>query len=86
MAERELDGPPFTTYVDADEAYLRGQAGSVGSGLLGGWSQATLGGCFGAREGSEAEVRKTIAEIARRRARRTFEYPPGEHIPIPHAD
>jgi hypothetical protein len=85
MANWELDGPPWMTYVDPDEAYLRGQAGSVGSGLLGGWSQATLGGSFGAREGTEAEVRKTIAEIARRRAHDVVEYPPGEHTPIPHA-
>jgi len=86
MADWQLDGPPWMTYIDADEAYLRGQAGSVGSGLLGGWSQATLGGCFGARLGNEAEVRKTIAEIARRRAHAVLEYPPGQHIPIPHAD
>jgi hypothetical protein len=86
MAQWVLDGPPWMTYVDPDEVYLRGQAGSVGSGLLGGWSQATLGGSFGAREGNEAEVRKTIAEIARSRARRVLEYPPGEHVPIPHAD
>ena len=85
MADWELDGPPWTPYVDPDEAYLRSQAGSVGSGLLGGWSQATLGGSFGAREGNE-EVRKTIAEIARRRGRSVLEYPAGEHIPIPHAD
>jgi hypothetical protein len=86
MADFVLDGPPWMTYVDTDEAYLRGQAGSVGSGLLGGWSQATLGGSFGAREGNEAEVKKTIAEIARRRGRRVLEYPQGQHIPIPHAD
>ena len=86
MADWELDGPPWMTYVDTDEVYLRGQAGSVGSGLLGGWSQANLGGSFGAREGNEAEVRKTIREIARRRARDVLEYPPGQHIPIPHGD
>ena len=81
MAERELDGPPFMTYVDPDEAYLRGQAGSVGSGLLGGWSQATLGGCFGAREGNEAEVRQTIAEIARRRGAPRARVPTGRAHP-----
>jgi len=85
MADWELNGPPWMTYVDPDEAYLRGQAGSVGSGLLGGWSHATLGGSFGAREGSEAEVRKTIAEIAQRRAQSLLGSPPGEHPPAPHA-
>ncbi len=85
MADWELDGPPWMTYVDPDEAYLRGQAGSVGSGLLGGWGQATLGGSFDVRQGTEAEVRRTIAELAKSRAQRPVESTPGEHTPVPHA-
>jgi hypothetical protein len=41
---KQLDGPPWGTFVDEDEAYVRGQAGSVGSGLLGGWSFDGYGG------------------------------------------
>ena len=40
------DGPPWGELVEEDEAYVRGQTGSLGSGLLGGWSQANLGGFF----------------------------------------
>ena len=61
---RQLEGPPWDTYVDADEAYVRKQAGSMGSGLLGGWSQATSGGSFGVRADEEDDVRRTVAELA----------------------
>jgi hypothetical protein len=40
----KLDGPPWGSYVDEDEAYVRGQAHSLGSGLLGGWSFDGYGG------------------------------------------
>jgi hypothetical protein len=60
----QFEGPPWDTYVDPDEAYVRKQAGSLGSGLLGGWSQATYGGSFGAREGEEDDVRRAVAELA----------------------
>ena len=71
MARYEQEGPPWGATVDPDEAYLRGQAGSVGSGLLGGWSQAAYGGAFGERETrgprrtTEREVRQTVAELVR---------------------
>ena len=61
---RQLEGPPWDTYVDTDEAYVRKQAGSMGSGLLGGWSQATSGGSFGVRADEEDDVRRTVAELA----------------------
>jgi hypothetical protein len=61
---RQLEGPPWDTYVDADEAYVRKQAGSMGSGLLGGWSQATSGGSFGSYADEEDDVRRTVAELA----------------------
>ncbi len=61
---RTLEGPPWDTYVDPDEAYVREQAGSLGSGLLGGWSQAAYGGSFGEYEGEEDDVRKQVAELA----------------------
>jgi len=65
MRRYELDGPPWVTYVDPDAEYVRRQAQSVGSGLLGGWSQVEYGGSFGARSGTEKEVREAIAQIAK---------------------
>lgn len=72
MSRTEQEGPPWGGTVDPDEAYLRGQAGSAGSGLLGGWSQAGYGGAVGARGGrnaraTEREVRQTVAELTRQR-------------------
>lgn len=61
---RQLEGPPWDTYVDPDAAYVRKQAGSMGSGLLGGWSHATSGGSFGPRADEEDDVRRTVAELA----------------------
>ena len=63
---RTLEAPPWDTFVDPDEDYVRKQAGSLGSGLLGGWSHATYGGSFGARAGEEDDVRKQVAELAGR--------------------
>jgi len=59
-----FEGPPWDTYVDPDEAYVREQAGQLGSGLLGGWSQAAYGGFLGSRQGEEEDGRKTVAELA----------------------
>jgi hypothetical protein len=50
--------------VDPDEAYVRGQGEQAGSGLIGGWSQANLGGFF------EAPPSKEIHDELRRLARR----------------
>ena len=61
---RTFEGPPWDTFVDPDEAYVREQAGQLGSGLLGGWSQAAYGGSLGARQGEEDDVRKTVDELA----------------------
>jgi hypothetical protein len=36
MGKMVWDGPPWCQFVDEDEAYLRGQFGSLGSGLLSG--------------------------------------------------
>jgi len=68
MARDQQEGPPWGGTVDPDEAYLRGQAGQAGSGLLGGWSQASYGGALEVRGASarqrEAEVRHAVAELA----------------------
>jgi len=49
-----------------DEEYLRGQAGQVGSGALGGWMQSGYGGCVDHEPGPIIdEVR---AELRRLRA------------------
>jgi hypothetical protein len=64
MMRDQLDGPPWGTNVDPDEAYLRGQAGSTGSGLLGGVAQAWFGGAVETTRGPQAEVRRTIHELA----------------------
>jgi hypothetical protein len=63
MTRDQLDGPPWGTNVDPDEAYLRGQAGSAGSGLLGGLSQAWYGGAVEAPPEPQNEVREAIAEL-----------------------
>jgi len=67
MSRDQLEGPPWGTTVDPDEAYLRGQAASAGSGLLGGWSQSSYGGAFGVRKGNEKEIRREIAELVEKR-------------------
>jgi hypothetical protein len=67
MPRDQPEGPPWGNNVDPDEAYLRGQAGSVGSGLLGGESQAWYGGALVVPRALQKEVRKTIAELTRER-------------------
>ena len=49
-----------------DEEYLRGQAGSVGSGALGGWSQSAFGGYL--TDGPQRAVAEVRAELQRLRA------------------
>lgn len=68
MRRFELNGPPWGGYVDPDEAYVRAQASSAGSGLLGGWSQGGYGGSYEAQRGLEKEIREAIAELVRARA------------------
>jgi len=60
-----MDGPPWGAYVDPEEAYVRGQAASVGSGALGGWSSVGDGGSFDEHAESEAEVRREVAAAER---------------------
>jgi hypothetical protein len=67
MPRDQPEGPPWGNNVDPDEAYLRGQAGSAGSGLLGGQSQAWYGGAMETPRKLQAEVRRTIAEMNRER-------------------
>ena len=71
MRRCELDGPPWGTCVDPDEAYLRGQAGQVGSGLLGGWGEGEFGGPVDARPRArtEDEVREEVGALIRDRDR-----------------
>lgn len=64
MSKLVLDGPPWDQYVDDDEAYVKGQAGALGSGALGGWSQANLGGFF--VEPPSTELRREVRELARK--------------------
>jgi len=64
MSHVVLDGPPWDQYVDDDEAYVKGQAGALGSGAIGGWSQANLGGYF--VEPPSTELRREIRELARK--------------------
>jgi hypothetical protein len=68
MSRFHQEGPPWGGTVDEDEMYLRGQAGQAGSGLLGGWSQASYGGALEIRNDEHArrerEVRRTVAELA----------------------
>jgi hypothetical protein len=58
-----VEGPPFGQFVDPDEEYVRAQGESVGSGLLGGWSQANLGGYF--EERPSKEIRDEIRRLLR---------------------
>jgi hypothetical protein len=67
MARDQLDGPPWGNPVDPDEAYVRGQARSAGSGLLGGESQAWYGGAVEGPGPLQKEIRRTIAELTRAR-------------------
>ena len=69
MSRIQQEGVPWGSTVDEDELYLRGQAGQVGSGLLGGWSAAAYGGAFGERDEHPARlatkraVRETVARL-----------------------
>ena len=58
-----VEGPPFGQFVDPDEEYVRAQGESLGSGLLGGWSQANLGGYF--EERGSQEIREEIRRLVR---------------------
>jgi hypothetical protein len=75
MPSSTIEGPPWGgQYVDPDEAYLRGQTASVGSGLLGGWTQSNLGGPFGTGEPQVvAEVIEELKEVRRAVQRRQAE-------------
>jgi hypothetical protein len=66
MKNQVLEGPPFGEFVDPDEEYVRGQGESLGSGLLGGWSQANLGGFFFERPSREIrdELRRLLREAS----------------------
>jgi hypothetical protein len=55
-----LEGSQF---VDPDEEYVRAQGESLGSGVLGGWSQANLGGYF--EERGSQEIREEIRRLVR---------------------
>jgi hypothetical protein len=68
MARVQEEGPPWGNTVDPDEAYVRGQAGSAGSGLIGGLSQAWYGGAVEAPAEPQHKVRETIDEMAHERA------------------
>jgi hypothetical protein len=57
-----LDAPPWGEFVDPDAAYVRGQAGSLGSGALGGGSCSTLGDFFDVGPDDTAEI---LAEVHR---------------------
>jgi hypothetical protein len=57
-----MSGPPWGNYVDPDLAYIRGQLGSVGSGAIGGRSQASLGGFV---EATGRETKELVAEAHR---------------------
>jgi hypothetical protein len=58
MGKMVLNGPPWSEYVDEDEAYLLGQVGSLGSGLLAG------------REFPEYVVQEVREEVHRIQAQR----------------
>jgi hypothetical protein len=66
MGRMVLAGPPWCHYIDDDEAYLRGQLGQVGSGLLSG---AEL------PEHVVAEIREEARRIVARRAQARQEFP-----------
>jgi hypothetical protein len=63
MSKLALEGPPWGEFVDEDEAFVREQGGSMGSGLLGGWSAANLGGYF--ISPPDPELRSQVRAIAR---------------------
>jgi hypothetical protein len=64
MSSQILDGPPWDQFVDDDESYVRGQAGSLGSGSLGGWSQANLGGFF--VEPPDPDLKRDVHALSRK--------------------
>ena len=64
-----VDGPPFGQFVDPDEEYVHSQGESLGSGALGGWSQANLGGFFA--EDPAVEIREEILRLRDERAEGT---------------
>jgi hypothetical protein len=61
-ADDEQDGwgvaPPYGAYRRAYSSYDMAQFGSVGSGLLGGWSAVSAGGAFAAHAPAEDELRE----------------------------
>jgi hypothetical protein len=63
MKKQVLEGPPFGGFVDPDEEYVRSQGESLGSGELGGWSQANLGGFF--VEEPSREIREELHRLLR---------------------
>jgi hypothetical protein len=65
MRDIVIEGPPFGEFVDPDEEYVRGQGTSQGSGALGGWSQANLGGFFELERSPSREVREELHKLAR---------------------
>jgi len=66
---RKLDGPPWGSYVDEDDAYVRGQAHSLGSGLLGGWSFDAYGGSLSeAPSQTEIDARAEVHRLLDRPA------------------
>jgi hypothetical protein len=70
MRRKVLDGPPWGRYVDPDEEYVKGQLGSLGSGLVGGWAYATTGGFFTDEDPAvEAEIKREAERIQASRAR-----------------
>jgi hypothetical protein len=79
MGKRVMDGPPWCGVVDPEEAYFRGMARSMGSGLLGGWSCATSGGSF-VSSPREIEARQELARLAAARRQ-----PLPEAAPAPHS-
>ncbi len=85
MRRHTLDGPPWGGYIDPDEAYVRGQMGQMGSGLMGGWSQSGFGAAVDAGRGIAAEIRETVAALGRRDARPLAEPPDAADPRLPHA-
>lgn len=66
----DLEGPPWGAYQKEELAYARGQAGTVGSGLLGGTAFGGYGGAVVDEDrATHDEVRaelKRMREVARR--------------------
>ncbi|HEY2901271.1 MAG TPA: hypothetical protein VGL59_11890 [Polyangia bacterium] len=60
------DDLPERVTSDEDRALLSGQARSVGSGVLGGWSQAVLGGPLGRRERLRGRRSRRAADQGKR--------------------